>query len=104
MTMSNNDRGNAALMVMMVAAALATTSAAAVLTVGGHVIDRTRAQTAADAAALGALQSGREAAVALAHRHGATLLSYEMVADVHRVIVVVRVGDSTARAAASDAP
>ena len=94
MTSSKNDRGNAALMVMMVAAALAMALSAAVLAVGGHMIDRTRAQTAADAAALGALQGGRGAAVALAHRHGAALLSFEMVADERRVIVVVRVGDS----------
>lgn len=104
MTSSNNDRGNAALMVMMIAAALAMALSAAVLGLGGHMIDRVRAQTAADSAALAALQGGRRAAEALAHRHGAVLLSVVTVADERRVIVIVRVGDSTARAAASDAP
>lgn len=104
MTSASNDRGNAALMVMMIATAVAMALSVAVLALGGHMIDRVRAQTAADSAALAALQGGRGAAEALAHRHGAVLLSVATVADERRVIVVVRVGDSTATAAASDAP
>jgi len=104
MTNSDDDGGQAAVMVVMIAAALFMALSAAVLVVGGHVIDRTRAQTAADAAALGALQGGREAAAALAARHGAELVTFEKGPGDRTVIVVVRLGDATASAAASDAP
>ena len=58
---------------------------------GGHLIDRTRAQTAADAAALGSVVGGRDAAEALADRHGATLVSFRRGPGPGRVTVVVRV-------------
>jgi hypothetical protein len=71
---------------------------------GGQMIERTRAQTAADAAALAALEGGRVAAGALAQRHGAELVAYMPSPEYWQVTVVVRVGDATATAAASDAP
>ncbi len=101
---TSNDRGQAAVMVVMMATAFFMALTAAMLVVGGQMIDRTRAQTAADAAALAALQGGRGAARALAERHGGELVSFEPGPGEHRVNVVVRVGERTARAAATDAP
>ena len=102
--MSGRDRGQAAVLVLVIATVLFVSMAAALVDVGGRVIDRTRAQTAADAAALGAIIGGRDAAETLARRHGATLLSFERGPDAWRVTVVVRLGTATADAAASDAP
>jgi Flp pilus assembly protein TadG len=102
--MSGRDRGQAAVLVLVVATVLFVSMSAALVEVGGRVIDRTRAQTAADAAALGSITGGREAAETLARRHGATLLSFTRGPDGGRVIVVVRLGTATADAAASDAP
>jgi len=101
---TSNDRGQAAIAVVIIAAALFMALSSATLVVGGRMLDRTRAQTAADAAALGALQGGRGAAVALAERHGGELVSFERVPGGHRVRVVVRVGERSATAAATDAP
>jgi Flp pilus assembly protein TadG len=102
--MSGRDRGQAAVLVLVLATVLFVSMSAALVDVGGRVIDRTRAQTAADAAALGAIIGGREAAETVAQRHGATLLSFERGPDDRRVTVVVRLGTATADAAASDAP
>ena len=102
--MSGRDRGQAAVLVLVVATVLFVSLSVALVVVGGRVIDRTRAQTAADAAALGAVIGGREAAETLAGRHGATLVSFIRGPDVGRVTVVVRLGTATADAAASDAP
>ena len=99
-----NDRGQAAMMVMVVAAALFVALSSATLAVGGQMIDRTRAQTAADAAALAALRGGRGIAAELAERHGGELVSFDRGPGEDRVNVVVRVGDRTARAVATDAP
>jgi hypothetical protein len=102
--MSGRDRGQAAVVVLVLATVLFVSMAAALVDVGGRVIDRTRAQTAADAAALGALLGGRQAAETLARRHGATLVSFQRAPGDARVTVVVRLGTATADAAASDAP
>ena len=104
MTTSRNDRGQAVLLVVMVAAALFVVLSSALVVVGGQMIDRTRAQTAADAAALGSLHGGRAAALVLAERHGAELLTYTRGPAQGQVTVVVRVGDASATAVASDAP
>ncbi len=101
---SGRDRGQAAVLVVMVAMVLFVALSAALVALGGHMIDRTRAQTAADAAALGAVAGGPSAAVALAGRHGAILVSFERGPASGQVTVVVRVGSATATAAASDAP
>jgi hypothetical protein len=103
-TMSGRDRGQAAVLVLVLATVLFISMSAALVAVGGRVIDRTRAQTAADAAALGAIIGGREAAETLARRHGATLVSFARGPDAGRITVVVRLGTATADAAASDAP
>lgn len=102
--MSRRDRGQAAVLVLVLATVLFASMSAALVEVGGRVIDRTRAQSAADAAALGAITGGHEAADTLARRHGATLVSFERRPDAGRVTVVVRLGTATVHAAASDTP
>ncbi len=92
------------MLVVIVAAVLFVSLSAAVGSLGGGLIERTRAQTAADAAALGSLAGGRRAAAQLAERHGATLVTFRLGPEPGRVTVVVRVGSATAMAAATDAP
>jgi len=101
---SRRDRGQAGLVVVMLATALFVSLTVAAVGFGGRLIDRTRAQTAADAAALASLTAGRSAARALAEVHGATLVMFERSSDGEQVTVVVRVGAATATAAATDAP
>jgi hypothetical protein len=69
--------------------------------VGGHAIERTRARTAADAAALAGLEGGRVAAARLAAAHGASIVSWHEAGSV--VEVEVQVGDAIAAARATDA-
>jgi hypothetical protein len=104
MPTERSDQGQAAAMVLALAAGMLVALTSATLAVGGQMIDRTRAQTAADAAALGSLRGGRAAARALADEHGATLVSYTSGPNPGQVTVVVRLGETTAAAAASDAP
>jgi len=104
MCTSKRDRGQAALLTVMVTTVLFATLAAAMVAFGGRTIDRTRAQTAADAAALASLSGGRGAAATLAQRHGATLVSFTEGPAEGQVTVVVRVGDAAAAAAATDGP
>ena len=100
--MTTRDRGQAAVLVVVVASVLFVAMSAALVDVGRTMIDRSRAQTAADATALGAIIGGRQTAESLAAHHGATLVSFEQGRE--RVTVVVRVGTATAEAAASDGP
>jgi len=99
-----HDRGQAALLVVCVSAVLLVAVLAAASSMGRAVLDRQRAQTAADAAALASLEGGRAIAVDFASRHGAVLVTWSDGPGPHEVTVVVRVGDSTATARASDAP
>ncbi len=99
---AQRDEGQSALIVVFVSSALFVAILAAMVTFGGHLVDRTRAQSAADAAALGGVTGGADAAAELAERHGAILVSY--VANGEVITVVVRVDDSTATASATDAP
>ena len=64
--------------------------------------DRARAQTAADAAALGGVVDGEEEAADLARRNGATLLSFVDEGDQVQVWVGVRDAVATARAERSE--
>jgi hypothetical protein len=102
--MNRRDSGHASVLVLIVATALCASLAMALVGFGGHLIDRTRAQTAADAAALAALTGGSGAAHTLAQRHGATLVEFTRGPGVREVTVVVRLGDAVATAAASDQP
>lgn len=102
--MTTRDRGQATLLVLIVATALCVSLATAMVGFGGQLVDRTRAQTAADAAVLASLTGGSSAAHTLAERHGATLVEFSRGPGVGQVRVVVRLGDATATAAATDAP
>lgn len=92
------------MLVVTVAAVLMVVSTMALGAMGRTVLDRTRAQTAADAAALASLDGGRAAAGELALRHGATVVAWSAGPGPFEVTVTVRVGDTTATARASDAP
>ena len=100
----NRDRGQAGLSVLIVSAVLFVVLSAATVELGGRMVDRAQAQTAADAAALGAVVGGHEAARSLAQRHGATLVELTREPGSGAVTVVVRLGTATASAAASGAP
>jgi len=102
--MKQRDRGQATLLVLIVSTALCVALATAMVGFGGQLVDRTRAQTAADAAALASLTGGSGAAQMLAQRHGATLVEFTRGPGVNQVRVVVRLDDVTATAAATDAP
>ena len=98
------DRGQSAVLIVVVAAALGVALLAALVDFGGITQDRIRAQTAADATALAALDGGEGAALRFATLHGASLISWSRGPGEHEVTVVVRLGDSTATARASNAP
>mgnify|MGYP000019862263 CR=1 FL=1 len=102
--MSTRDRGQVSVLAVLVATALCTSLSFALVGFGGQLIDRTHAQTAADAAALASLSGGSGAAQALAQRHGATLVEFTRSPGVGQVTVTVRIGDVTATASATDAP
>jgi capsid protein len=65
---------------------------------GGSAAEVTRAQTAADAAALAGAADGEAGARSLARANGARLVSFRI--DGHEVEVIVTIGKSTARARA----
>ena len=85
-----------------VAAVLLVAVALAMATMGRTAVDRTRAQTAADAAALASLDGGRAAAHSLAHVHGAVVVTWFRGPGPAEVTVVVRIGETTATARASN--
>lgn len=95
------DRG-AVVLVVAVAAAVAGLVAVATAELGVAMVQRQRAQHAADAAALAALDGGREGAARLAAANGARLVSFARRGEV--VEVVVALGRARAVAGASDGP
>jgi len=101
---SARDDGQAAVALVIMMAVLFVALIVAAGTFGGRTLDRARAQTAADAAALGSLDGGRSAAQRLAEAHDAVLVSWEPGPGPDEVSVVVRFGDATAAARATDAP
>src|SRR6476646_10249961 len=95
------DRGQAVVLLL----AVVVVAALAVVGIGqfsARIVDRGRAQTAADAAALAATSGGRPAAVRLASANGAILIGYAEDADA--VTVVVELHGETAQARARDGP
>lgn len=96
------DRGQAIITSMLVAAALLTAAVAGTLELGDRLLDRRRAQSAADAAALAGAVEGRSAASRLAAINGAELRGFRVVGDA--VVVTVSVDDAVATARASTAP
>ena len=69
------DGGQAAILVVIIGATLFVALITALSVLGGRALDRTRAQTAADAAALASLEGGHVRAETIAHRHGAIVVS-----------------------------
>jgi hypothetical protein len=109
---------------LLVVAALAVVVMSVLADAGVTARNRVQAQTAADAAALASLEGGRTAAAAMAAANGAVLVSWARVSagdsagdwgggsvggaggglGGYVVTVVVRRGDSTATARASNTP
>ncbi len=77
------------LVVVAIGSALAAVLMLALVVLGDRVIDGSRAQAAADAAALAGVVEGRSAAAELAGSNGARLVSFDEVAGVVRVVVEV---------------
>jgi Flp pilus assembly protein TadG len=102
--MARDDRGQAAITMMLVAVVLFVVAMAALTSLGSRVVDRTRAQSAADAAALGSVGGDRATAIGLAGAQGGSLVSWVAEAGGATVTVVVRVGESTASARATVEP
>jgi Flp pilus assembly protein TadG len=73
-----------------------------VVEVGSAMLDRQRAHTAADAAALAGVSGGRTAAAEMAQRNHATLVQFSRTGS--DVVVIVVVGAANAIARASDGP
>ena len=92
------------MLLLLVVAAFGVALAAALADVGRLALDRTRAQTAADAAALASLPTGPRLASVIAAEHGGVVVSWTRGPGSYEVTVVVRVGDATATARASDEP
>jgi hypothetical protein len=108
MATRERDRGQAASAVVIVMAALGAIVAWSLVDVGDRLIDRSRAQTAADAVALVSLEGGRPAADRLARRHGAQITTWTRRSGLDGastvVTVVVVLGDARASARASNEP
>lgn len=91
------DAGQAVLLLLPVVAFVAMLSLAAVRA-GATVVDRGRAQAAADAAALAAVAGGTSAAVRVAAANGATVTRVATIGSDVAVTVVLRGVAATARA------
>lgn len=89
-------------MLLLAVVVMAALTVVAVGRFGQRIVDRGRAQTAADSAALAATHGGRAAAQRLASGNGADLISYTQAGDV--VTVVVELGGERATARATDGP
>ena len=85
-------------MLLLAVVVMAALSVVAVGQFAQRIVDRGRAQTAADAAALAATEGGRSAAQRLATRNGAVLIGYSELGDAVTVVVELRGERATARA------
>jgi hypothetical protein len=94
--------GGQAVVLLLAVVVIAALSVVAVGLFGQRIVDRGRAQTAADAAALAATRGGRAAAQRLAAGNGAVLLGYAEDGDA--VTVVVALNGERATARATDGP
>ncbi len=95
--MRRRDQGQAVPLVLVLAAVMVVMAAALAL-LGRRAVDAAGAQTAADAAALAAVQDGPAAARALAEANGAELVDVRQ--EGGDTLVTVRLGDRTATARA----
>ena len=100
----HGDAGGAGLVAFVVLIVLSVVMASALGDLGSTTVDRARAQTAADAAALAGLRGGQTMASSIASRHGAVLVTWAHDLASSQVTVGVRFGDSSAVARATDAP
>jgi Flp pilus assembly protein TadG len=91
-------------LVVAVTAALLVVIVVALADMGRTTADRTRAQTAADAAALASVEGDRARADDLAGAHGATVIAWSTGPGPDEVTVTVRLGEVTATARASISP
>jgi shikimate kinase len=96
------DRGSALLLTVLVGLALTAGITLALMPVLDSLVDRQRARSAADAAALAGVSGGRPAAAAIAEANGAALVAWSQTGD--EVLVTVMVGDQRVAARATDAP
>ena len=87
----------------MVVAVLAAMLIVGAARLGGDVVERVDAQTAADATALAGLSRGRPVATSIAHEHDAVIERWELRrSDLGDTLTVtVRIGSHTATAVAS---
>lgn len=101
------DRGQAVLLLLPVVAVAALVAVGAGLA-GRAVVERSRAQTAADAAALAGVEGGRAAAARLAAANGASLVAYAATpaadGSTEVVVEVVVRGEVHASARATNGP
>lgn len=95
--------GGAAVVVLIVTAVLALLVLDAVGDFGHTTLQRAQAQSAADASALAGLDGGRAASASIAARNGGVLVRWQRGPGTGEVTVVVRFGEITAVARASDA-
>ena len=96
------DRGSMLVFVMLVGVALTAAVTLALQPVLIGLIDRARAQHAADAAALAGVTGGESAASSLAAANDATLVAWSRSA--YEVTVTVQVGEQQATARATNEP
>jgi Tfp pilus assembly protein PilX len=97
LTTPRRDNGQAVVLLLAVVV-MAALSVVAVGLFSQRIIDRGRAQTAADAAALAATEGGRAAAQRLAADNGAVLVGFAKAGDVVTVVVELNGERATARA------
>lgn len=96
------DRGSAFVLTILVTLALGGAAGLAVVPMAETLIDRQRAHSAADAAALAGVTGGEPAAASVAAANGATLVAWSR--EGRAVTVTVRVGDQRITARATDGP
>jgi shikimate kinase len=96
------DRGSAFVLTVLVGLALTAGMTLALMPVLDGLVDRQRARSAADAAAVAGVSGGRPAAAAIAEANGAALVAWSQTGD--EVLVTVMVGDQQVAARATDAP
>jgi hypothetical protein len=89
-------------MLLIALIAMAAVALVGIGALSARIVDRTRAQTAADAAALAATTGGRDAAARLAAANGGVLVAYTAAGD--WVLVTVAVDGERATARATDGP
>ena len=95
------DNGQAVTL-LLAAVTMAVVAVVGIGALGRHIVDRARAQTAADAAALAATNGGRDAASRFAAANGGVLVGYA--SDGDEVVVVVEVDGERATGRATDGP